>query len=720
LKEVTPLANHKYFNRICIIMSVVIILVALIYSYFGTTLGVTQNSGDLSYTTKLFDSSSVHSIDIEISTDDWNAIQNNAAAKDYQLCTLTIDGETVQNVAIRAKGNSSLSGVSSSDSERYSFKVEFDHYNDGESYHGLDKLNLNNIIQDNTYLKDYLCYDMMRTMGIATPLTSFTRISVNGEYFGLYLAVEGVEDAFAARNYGSDTGNIYKPDSMENNVTGQKGNDTAGNPGQTAGNDTDKPAPLQTANAATTPDATTQATATMPDPLATQGTETSQLPDLAGIMGKNSSTDVALIYSDDQISSYANIFDNPVTDVTTADKKRLIESIKQLNAGENLDQVVDVDEVLKYFVVHSFVDNFDSYTGSMMHNYYLREVNGQLSVIPWDYNLAFTNFSGGGMGGQTTTATISTVDEATTLVNFPIDTPVSGTTMANRPLLNALLSNPDYLTMYHQYYQDFISSYFDSGHYAEVIDKASTLISDSVATDPTAFCTYQEYQDGVAVLKEFCALRAESISGQLDGTIPATSTGQAEQPTTLLDASSLNISAMGSNTFGGGMNHQSFTNPAIPTTTSTENTSNNTTMPNAASQAPAMNTSSTGTEANSSQPRAMNTSGSQTGTSPPNGNGNPPATTKTAPSTTAANSTQTTASTAGETATTTTDNTGAAKTDSNTTTAQKPDLANRADQTNGSPTNTASLSQNLPALILLGGSILLLGVGLLTTKWFKR
>ena len=51
--------------------------------------------------------------------------------------------------------------------------------------------------------------------------------------------------------------------------------------------------------------------------------------------------------------------------ITKADQNRLIASLKQLNAQEDLESVVDMDEVLRYFVVHNFVCNFDSYTGSM-------------------------------------------------------------------------------------------------------------------------------------------------------------------------------------------------------------------------------------------------------------------------------------------------------------------------------------------------------------------
>lgn len=38
---------------------------------------------------------------------------------------------------------------------------------------------------------------------------------IDGEDWGLYLAVEGVEESFLLRNYGTDYGELYKPDSME-------------------------------------------------------------------------------------------------------------------------------------------------------------------------------------------------------------------------------------------------------------------------------------------------------------------------------------------------------------------------------------------------------------------------------------------------------------------------------------------------------------------------
>lgn len=679
------MADHKNIERICIIIGIITLMFGLVFAYFGESLGITASSStDLSYATTLFDDRMVHTIDIEIAESDWNNLQENAADEEYQLCTITVDGETLDNVAIRPKGNSSLTSVVSSDSERYSFKIDFDKYSDGLTYHGLDKLNLNNIISDNTYLKEYLSYDMMAYMGVAAPLASFAKVSVNGEYFGLYLAVEGVEEAFAQRNYGSDYGNIYKPDSMQIGGDKEMGDgekpDMSQMPERPQGTadsqtTTDQNGASQTAdgfqpqNIGTPPEMNSETTG-QPDQTAANA---GQFPDIGQMgMGVNSGNDVALIYSDDELSSYENIWEGAVFDVTTSDKERLIDSIKQLNAGENLETVVDVEAVLKYFVVHNFVDNFDSYTGSMKHNYYLREDQGQLSMIAWDYNLAFSNFSGGGMGGGTTTTATST-DEATTLVNNPIDTPVSGTTMDERPLLGVLLSNEAYLEQYHQYFQEFISGYFESGQCTETIDQATALISDYVKDDPTAFCTYEEYQAGVAVLEQFCTLRAESISGQLDGTIPATTEGQAAQPTALLDASSLDIAAMGSG-MGGGMDREM----AAPNSQGTDQTAN------------------------------ADATSTQSATAPQFAKGQPP-NRPDADTTTAATNTQSNAesdSAAGE------KQTGNGQTQSTNATNQ-PDERTR-------PSETTTSTMDLPSLMLLGGSCLVLLLGILVAKRYKR
>ncbi len=162
------------------------------------------------YESLLFDDSRVHTIDIRM--DDWEVFLENASRKEYSSCTIVVDGEIYEHAGLRVKGHNSRRLIEKYGWDRYSLKVEFDHYIGRQSYHGLDKLSLDTSFQDNSYLKNYLTYDMMAHMGVPAPLTSYVWLTVNGSPWGLYLAVEEPEEAFAIRNYGADYGQLYKPD----------------------------------------------------------------------------------------------------------------------------------------------------------------------------------------------------------------------------------------------------------------------------------------------------------------------------------------------------------------------------------------------------------------------------------------------------------------------------------------------------------------------------
>lgn len=573
------MAASRHADKLCaaaIVLALIITALLMIFSLSDEESGGSSKK----YEQTLFDISVVHSIDIL--ADNWDEFIASCEDEQYIACDVVIDGTTYRNVGIRAKGNTSLSNVSALGSSRYSFKIEFDHYEDGLSCDGLDKLSLNNIIQDNTYMKDFLCYRMMYEAGADAPLCSYSYISVNGEDWGLYLAVEGVEESFLERNYGADYGELYKPDS--NDMGGGRGNgrgfeldSTLGSEDAEAPDSSEMPEPAQggfngphdSGNAPDQPQGgfggqrgdengmqqMPMGEGARPD-MPSGGMPDGEIPEMPDgkmpAMQENTapqfsdsrgSDDVLLRYSDDDPDSYPNIFENAKTPIGSADKARLMQALKTLNSGEDIASCVDIDEVLRYFAVHNFVCNFDSYTGSMIHNYYLYEKDGILSMIPWDYNLAFGGFESG--------------TDADTLVNYPIDDPVSGTSAQERPMLAWIFGSDKYTELYHEYMEQFISLMFSSGRFDELFGSTYALIAPYVEKDPSKFCTYEEFEEGAETLRKFCLLRAESISAQLDGSIPSTSAGQQEDKSSFIDASDLRIDSMGGmdNTImgGGGM-----------------------------------------------------------------------------------------------------------------------------------------------------------------------
>lgn len=367
---------------------------------------------------------------------------------------------------LRAKGNNSLRLTEQYGSDRFSLKVEFDHYTSG-SYYGLDKFSLDACFQDNSYMKNWITFDMMDHMGVPAPLCSYAFVRVNGEDWGLFLAVEEPEEAFARRNFGPEHGQLYKPDYWSLNAE---------------------------------------------------------------------NADVHLQYIDDDPDSYDNIFRNAKFAPTEEEKRRVIEALKILDSGEGLERVVDVDEVLRYFTVQVFVVNLDSYLGRTGHNYFLYEKDGILSILPWDYNLAFATYALG---------MPDPVNDPERYVNAPVNTPADWEVMRDRPLYHHLMKDRTYYDRYHAYFDQLITEYFESGYFAEFVSQTREMIAPYVERDPTAFCSHEDFQLGVDTLTKFCLLRAESVRGQLDGSIPSTIRGQLEDGEHFVDASSIWLPDLG-------------------------------------------------------------------------------------------------------------------------------------------------------------------------------
>ncbi len=474
---------------------------------------------DQEYEDTLFNTDEIMTVDIIMSDEEWQNLLDNAINEQYSACDIVINGETFYNVGIRAKGNTSLTNIVNDDTtDRYSFKIKFDEYVKGQTFHGLDKLVLNNNYADATNMKEAIIYDMFAYLGADASLYNYSKISVNGEYIGVYIALEGVEDSFMLRNYGTKNGELYKPENM----------DFGDGP-----SDKRKDPPKRQTDPGNMPE--------MPE-----GFDPENMPEGFGD-GENSGPGgfgqgggSNLEYTDDDLDSYSTIWNSEVTTTSKKDHKRVVKALKAISEGDlsTIEEYMDVDNLLKYMAVHEFSVNGDSLSGNMAHNYYLYECDGQLNIIPWDYNLSFGGMFGGGPNGKDS-------DGATSMINDPIDDSWQSTNF-----FDILLENEEYNARYHEYLQMLVD-YVENGEYEKVTSRIHSQIDELVKTDPTAFYTYDEYTAAYTMLDEVIALRAQSIKGQLEGTIPSTSEGQSSDPSTLIDGSGIDTSVMGRMNAGG-------------------------------------------------------------------------------------------------------------------------------------------------------------------------
>lgn len=107
-------------------------------------------------------------------------------------------------VGIRPRGNTSRG------SGKQSYKINFKAFR-GEKFYNTKKFNLKAENNDPSMLREYLSLYTYRNFGVPAARASYAQVYINGEYMGLYLNVEQIDDEFVDRRYDdNEMGNLYK------------------------------------------------------------------------------------------------------------------------------------------------------------------------------------------------------------------------------------------------------------------------------------------------------------------------------------------------------------------------------------------------------------------------------------------------------------------------------------------------------------------------------
>ncbi|SMP72239.1 Dockerin type I repeat-containing protein [Neorhodopirellula lusitana] len=427
-----------------------------------------------------FDDSFVHEISITFENSDWYDVLYESHANDsddpYFAADVTIDGVTMENVGIRFKGNSSFTGTGIKKSLKIDFD-EFDEDNDSLTYLGLKKLNLNNNYNDPTMLREKLLYDFASNFVEGSSRAVHTNVTINGELYGIYTAVEQVDKTYVQTRFGSDEdGNLYK---------GAASDEAGDDPNADFGSDL---------------------TYLGDDPVAYE--ENYQL--------KTNETEND--YSD--LVEFIDVLNNT--------------SAEDLAAA--IEPLLDVDDTLASLAINNLFANLDSYNGSA-HNYYLydRDDSGQFTHILWDANESFGRFSLFTSPGED----LQELDPfwlpvATTVGGPggggpPIGGPGGTTTETDesRPLMENLWAVDEYSDDYLRDLAEMLREGFDITAATARINELADIIRDDVTADPNKQYTIAQFEQNLTTdivsgqgviygLTSFIDNRATYLDAELD------------------------------------------------------------------------------------------------------------------------------------------------------------------------------------------------------------
>jgi len=186
------------------------LIVFSILFLFLQTAAFSQNNG-----TMVFDESYMHKIEINFEqTNFWDSLEyyyddffyNHVKIK-YMMASVLIDGDAVDSIGVRQKGFYSNWGAWT---DKKPLKLKFNKYVKGQKYDGLKKINLQNGFSDPSMMRDVLSYKFMRDIGIAAPRTSYAKVFLNGDYWGLYIIVEQIDKKFLKNWFDVNDGDLFK------------------------------------------------------------------------------------------------------------------------------------------------------------------------------------------------------------------------------------------------------------------------------------------------------------------------------------------------------------------------------------------------------------------------------------------------------------------------------------------------------------------------------
>jgi hypothetical protein len=333
----------------------------------------------------------------------------------YVDSTISFNGEAWEHVGFRYSGNSTLQQSWKNGTQKISFRLDFDEYEDtypetkNQRFYGFKQLSFKSNAMDSSYLREKVTADIFREAGVVSSQTAFYEVYVDygegSKYFGVYTVVEIVDDTVIQTQFADDSGNVYKP----------------------------------------------------------EGTGA------AFVEGTFSETTFEKQTNADEAdwSDIQAVFDALHADTRTSDPAAW-------RAG--LEAVFDVDAFIRWLAVDTIIQNWDTY-GSMAHNYYLYTdpTDGLVTWIPWDNNMALSasmggggdragnaGRGGGGMGRGVRDLDITTVGDDWPLINYLMADP---TYLAKyQAYLKETIEGvwqPELLAARYQKYHDLIAPYVE-------------------------------------------------------------------------------------------------------------------------------------------------------------------------------------------------------------------------------------------------------------------
>jgi len=179
----------------------------IILSVFSINQAVSQ--------TDFYNTNSIREVRIYFTESNWDHILDSLheyVGEDGRLLgDVMIEGQMFHNIGVRYKGYSSFDP----DAIKSPFNIDLEYNYNNQNYQGHTKLKLSNVIQDPSFVREVLSYEIARKY-VPASLANFANVYVNDTLIGLYTNVEAVDKSFLNPRFHGKDNSFFKgaPESL--------------------------------------------------------------------------------------------------------------------------------------------------------------------------------------------------------------------------------------------------------------------------------------------------------------------------------------------------------------------------------------------------------------------------------------------------------------------------------------------------------------------------
>ncbi len=157
----------------------------------------------------LFDRTNLLHISIRVDSVGMDALRqrrDGAGERARARAEVSEGGRVYADVSLQVKGFSSFRPID----DRPSLTLKFNRHVRGQRFFGLEKISLNNSMQDSTRLNEVVARELFAAAGVPVPRATHAVVELNGRNLGLYVLTEGFDERFLSRAFGRTDGVLYE------------------------------------------------------------------------------------------------------------------------------------------------------------------------------------------------------------------------------------------------------------------------------------------------------------------------------------------------------------------------------------------------------------------------------------------------------------------------------------------------------------------------------